>query len=175
MNKRCTKCEEVKDVGEFGKRKNSKDGYTGQCKDCLNIKHQKHRDENREIVNEHSRDWANRNRERILTATEKWRKKNRFKVALQQSRSAAKKRGHLPCNATAEEIEATFTGACDVCGVPEVELFKRLQMDHSHETGRFRGWLCGKCNKALGLLGDSEDVLVDALHYIMNSGRCDAS
>ena len=26
---------------------------------------------------------------------------------------------------------------------------------------------CGKCNKALGLFNDSEEVLINALHFIM--------
>ncbi len=71
------------------------------------------------------------------------------------------------CDATPEELDATFTGKCNICGVPEIELNKKLCMDHNHETGKFRGWLCSKCNKGLGLLGDSEELLIDALHYVM--------
>ena len=31
----------------------------------------------------------------------------------------------------------------------------KLVLDHSHETGFVRGWLCGRCNSTLGVLGES--------------------
>lgn len=36
-------------------------------------------------------------------------------------------------------------GPCELCGV-----VKNLQLDHDHETGEIRGWLCNRCNIALG-------------------------
>ena len=32
---------------------------------------------------------------------------------------------------------------------------KRLHLDHSHVTGRFRAWICNTCNLGIGLFGDS--------------------
>ena len=171
--KRCTKCEDWKVLDEFCLRNNSRDGLTGQCKDCLNVKHQKHRDGNREGVRESSREWAKRNQERNVKAAKKWRKKNPFTVALQQSRSAAKKRGYYPCDATVEELMEAYTGRCDICGVPSEEYTKRLQMDHDHnrEVSNFRGFLCGKCNRMLGLADDSVDILEGASHYLMSKQK----
>lgn len=41
---------------------------------------------------------------------------------------------------------------CEACGRKS----KRgaLCLDHDHTTGAFRGWLCDRCNRAAGLLGD---------------------
>jgi hypothetical protein len=39
-------------------------------------------------------------------------------------------------------------------------------MDHDHQTGMFRGWVCTECNKALGLLGDTIAGLEMALSYL---------
>ena len=41
-----------------------------------------------------------------------------------------------------------------------------LQIDHDHETGKVRGLLCGPCNRALGLLGDSVDTLERLKQYV---------
>lgn len=44
-----------------------------------------------------------------------------------------------------------------------------LQIDHDHETGEFRGWICFRCNTAIGKLGDTIAGLKEALAYLENS------
>lgn len=39
-------------------------------------------------------------------------------------------------------------------------------IDHCHETEKFRGWLCHKCNRSLGGFDDSVDILNRAIAYL---------
>lgn len=43
--------------------------------------------------------------------------------------------------------------------------------DHDHESERFRGWLCHKCNLGLGNLGDDPERCKRAMEYL-NDNRC---
>lgn len=52
---------------------------------------------------------------------------------------------------------------CEACG----EKPKRgLHLDHCHLTDFFRGWLCQKCNQALGMVDDSPDKLRALIAYL---------
>lgn len=42
----------------------------------------------------------------------------------------------------------------------------RTHVDHDHDTGIFRGWICNRCNLGIGLLGDSIEGLRRALTYL---------
>ena len=42
----------------------------------------------------------------------------------------------------------------------------KLFCDHDHATGKFRAWICRNCNSGIGLLGDSEAGLKQALTYL---------
>ena len=56
---------------------------------------------------------------------------------------------------------------CKICGEHSSNNTKnKLYVDHSHKTGKVRGLLCNKCNTALGLLGDSIDVLSNSTSYL---------
>ncbi|MBC7593304.1 MAG: hypothetical protein H7288_05100, partial [Kineosporiaceae bacterium] len=60
-------------------------------------------------------------------------------------------------------VVAEQGGGCGVCGdLPD----RAYDIDHDHVTGAFRGFLCGRCNKGLGLLGDSIEGLRKALLYL---------
>ena len=55
---------------------------------------------------------------------------------------------------------------CRSCG----RTTQKLVFDHCHQTLRFRGWICGSCNKGYGLLGDTEEALLQRLAYIRGEG-----
>jgi hypothetical protein len=44
-------------------------------------------------------------------------------------------------------------------------------LDHCHETETFRGWLCHKCNRALGGFDDCAEILNRAVTYL-EVGEC---
>jgi len=50
---------------------------------------------------------------------------------------------------------------CDCCGRTS-----RLVIDHCHDTGGFRGYLCQQCNIGLGNLGDNQEGLLRAIRYL---------
>jgi Recombination endonuclease VII len=54
---------------------------------------------------------------------------------------------------------------CECCGQPDKAA---LCLDHDHKTGKFRGWLCKRCNSAIGLLGDSLCGVLCAVDYLVS-------
>lgn len=52
---------------------------------------------------------------------------------------------------------------CECCGGIS---HAALCLDHCHDTGKFRGWLCMKCNTAIGKLGDTVKGVQTALDYL---------
>lgn len=57
--------------------------------------------------------------------------------------------------------------ACELCEQPRGAT--PLQWDHCHDTGAFRGWICGTCNRMLGLAHDSIPKLQKAIEYLCQS------
>jgi len=55
---------------------------------------------------------------------------------------------------------------CAICGKQEKN--KSLAIDHDHTTGKTRGLLCQKCNRALGGFCDDIQVVKNALTYLKN-------
>lgn len=61
--------------------------------------------------------------------------------------------------------------ACSVCGrLPDPEhsnvSYRSLHLDHDHESGLFRGLICGWCNLALGFALDDPDRLEALARYL---------
>lgn len=57
-------------------------------------------------------------------------------------------------------------GFCEVCGISRNELKKDLCFDHDHKTGKFRGWICHRCNVALGMVKDKVEILELLIKYL---------
>lgn len=68
-----------------------------------------------------------------------------------------------------EEILSGQGGGCAICGSTLSRNGQRLAIDHDHETGVIRGVLCDKCNRGIGLLNDSPELLQRAREYLMKA------
>lgn len=55
---------------------------------------------------------------------------------------------------------------CDICG----KQVKSLHVDHDHTTMKLRGYLCGSCNRGIGLLQDDKCIIKKALEYLETHG-----
>lgn len=66
---------------------------------------------------------------------------------------------------------------CPICDMNEFDIRSKYGMnkktiwccDHDHNTNTFRGWLCNKCNLALGNLNDDIKRLENATKYLNQS------
>lgn len=151
--KRCCHCKEIKLLSEFYPSSTGKWGRYNYCKICTN--------ELRKTPKE---------RERARLATKKRRedpKEERKHVDAERARRYKNDYG-----ITVEEYEKMLEeqgGVCAVCERPPKT--KRLSVDHEHQKNeknkspeskrvRVRGLLCHRCNRALGILGNSTQDLL---------------
>lgn len=74
-----------------------------------------------------------------------WNLKNRYGMTLSEYESLCKAQNN----------------ACSICG-----LIKKLNIDHDHKTGKFRGLLCFECNAGLGNMKDNPDLLRAGASYL---------
>lgn len=69
------------------------------------------------------------------------------------------------------EIHPPVSHTCDICGADAPGGPGSWHLDHDHETGKLRGWLCSKCNIGLGHLKDSPVNAAAILVYLAAHGR----
>lgn len=68
---------------------------------------------------------------------------------------------------------------CECCKKIPITLDGRkkisIVLDHDPVTDEFRGYICDKCNKALGMLGDNLEGVVNAMNYFLSRNRKNAN
>lgn len=74
-------------------------------------------------------------------------------------KAASRKRAGVPSPTRKEPA------VCECCGSPPGGKGK-LNIDHNHTTGAFRGWLCDRCNLGIGLLRDRLSGVLMAANYL---------
>ena len=55
---------------------------------------------------------------------------------------------------------------CKICGESQINLKRKLCIDHNHNTGEVRGLLCDNCNRLLGNAKDNVEILQNAINYL---------
>jgi hypothetical protein len=69
---------------------------------------------------------------------------------------------------TLEDYDALLKaqdGLCAICHKPERKN-PSLSVDHNHITGKVRGLLCDRCNRVLGAVEDTVEILRSAIDYL---------
>lgn len=66
------------------------------------------------------------------------------------------------------ELADKQNGVCAICQ-ETCKSGRRLAVDHCHATGKIRGLLCMDCNRSIGGLKDSIELLEKAVSYLKHN------
>lgn len=146
--KACIACGEVKPLSMYTKNASSLDGHIGTCKKCK-AKQQRERRARAKAEAKASREPTEK-----AVKDAKRRRNNHLKSLYGIDESVYQK------------LYEAQNGVCAICKQPESIEGRRLCVDHSHITGDVRGLLCSNCNRGIGLLKDSPELVRNAFHYL---------
>jgi hypothetical protein len=105
---------------------------------------------NREKKKEQSREWRAANPEKAHEIVRNWRAANPYKD---------REYAGLP------SPTRPMPELCEIPGCVRAA----TDLDHCHKSGAFRGWLCGRHNRGLGLIGDTLAFARAAVLYLEKS------
>lgn len=128
-------------------------------------KQRRYRERHREESSARRRAWYQANREQVLSRMAEIRHAD---PTINRVRALAYKRAKL--GVTQEEADALLAlqdGTCSICGSDGAG--RTLHLDHDHDTGAVRKFLCSRCNQAIGLLGDDPDRVLSAYIYVLTA------
>jgi len=146
--KPCHKCGIEQPYSEFHHRKDTRDGWSYKCKTCQAAYRKVYYEANREVFSERTRLWISNHPERAKFIAHRSHIKRTYGLTLEEY----------------DRLRLRDDGRCHLCGIVD-----GTGVDHNHETGIVRGWLCKACNTGLGLFRDSPDMLRRALGYMEQS------
>jgi len=92
-------------------------------------------------------------------------------MTLGKSQKARDARLRREYNITLEErtkVSKYQHDCCAVCKRPEKDMKISLSVDHDHHSGKLRGLLCLRCNKALEILRNDIESFEAAIKYLTN-------
>jgi hypothetical protein len=101
----------------------------------------------------------------------KWKPKEHF--GIDNSRKSKITPACKPCislKATASRYKISISKTlelrsgklrCEIC-----DRKQKLEVDHCHKSGKVRGLICGRCNRALGSFKDSYELVKKGLEYL---------
>ena len=88
-----------------------------------------------------------------------WRANNSESVLLKRQKYYAEKVYNISLEQYKKRMATS--NKCEVCGSKD-----KLCYDHDHKTMKFRGVLCNKCNRSIGILGDTVESIQKILFYL---------
>ena len=147
MTKLCPNCKEDLPTSSFNKS-NRRDGFQTYCRACHNkMQREKYNSDPMAKIKRQIR--AGRRKEKNPEADKRAELKRLYGITL-------------------EDYVAMFVSQGEVCAIckEKCPTKKSLSVDHDHNTGRVRGLLCNRCNRALGMFKDNPILLKRAASYL---------
>jgi hypothetical protein len=129
------------------------------CLMCAKIKLKGWVAKNKDRCYEIHKKYYDRNKKRLAKDKREYNKENIELIKEQRKRRLKNKRE--------KQANRPKPNKCEACGKMETEnRLGRIAFDHCHETGLFRGWLCARCNMALGFVRDDINLLEKLAKYL---------
>lgn len=124
---------------------------------------------------ERARQWRNntykRHREKFLAKAREYRKLNAEKIKARRAVDYLKRRREYKFKSVLrlygitrqqyDQLLLAQNGLCAVCVDRPA-----TQVDHCHQTDKFRGLLCNNCNLGIGLFKENLEALTRAVEYL---------
>jgi hypothetical protein len=151
MTKQCPKCLEILPASSFNKS-NRRDGLQTYCRSCHNkIQREKY----------------------ALDPSQKIKRQVRERKRKSKN-PLAKKNSELQrlYGISIDQYVELFSLQGEVCKIckQNCKTKKSLSVDHDHLSGKIRGLLCNRCNRAIGMFEDSPELLGLAARYLLDNG-----
>jgi hypothetical protein len=142
----CTRCQKTKNPECFGVKNAAKSGLLSACKECIKFYNTAHYKRNKLKINARSKAWHEANPHVSSIWKRRYKLKKNYGLSLENFDAMKNKQNGL----------CAISGCGRLCNT----------VDHCHKTGRVRGLLCGSCNRALGLLGESIERIEGLKKYL---------
>ena len=179
----CNICKIEKDEACFYKRTASKDGLSLKCKSCCKKYDKQYQQDNKEHIKEQKKQYSQDNKETLKEYIKQWRETNKDKIKekgkqYHQINKERIRKCYLTrkYSITIEQVKIMLKEQDNKCAICNTEFENIIEkpgkvkvgynVDHDHTTGSVRGLLCSKCNRSIGLLQDSIEVLESAVKYL---------
>ena len=151
-----------------------------KAKNYARVKEWRSRPENKAKRAEEARKWRAKHPDVCKTIKERFRERHAEElrpIEAEQARARraadpeGQKRRMAAFKARKEAERVALAGRakpelCEICGGCEI----RIVFDHCHAKGHFRGWICDRCNRVLGLVRDDPALLDQLAGYLRRVG-----
>jgi len=132
-------------------------------------KRKEYSDKNRDRLNRQQREWRAKNIGKEKEYRKKWYLRSRSPEQLEKEKLAMIKYRY---GLEKEDYERVLEDQDNKCKVCDKEFDSngqstKLHIDHCHDSGEIRGFLCNNCNIGLGYFCDDPQILQSAMEYLV--------
>ena len=120
------------------------------------------------ILEFYMRDKKTGRRHSACKECDKTRVKARHQANPERTRNNDLKRNYGITLQEHQEMYKNQNGVCAICKGEGDGKWKKLCVDHDHNTGKVRQLLCRNCNMVLGQVGDNPNLLEEMIKYLQN-------
>ena len=174
--KTCRSCDISQSEESFRKDISKKDGLASYCNSCNSIKQREWYKKNGERAKVTANTSYHKRKSTISTRRKELRQLNpEIHRQKQKDRYNPLKAKEYAWKAAGiqdmsieryNDLKLVQNDSCAICGTHQDNLKRSLNVDHDHSSGKPRGLLCDACNRAIGYLKESEEIIINALNYL---------